>query len=301
MKKILIILTFCSTISFSQTRLIRAFQVATDYTNAQEATLATTLIGSPAYSVVIYNTDLDKSRYWNGATFSDTPPINATALPTATTTTGGFVPATGTQIGKFLKDDLTWSHENTSNDLLAYTALGSPILSETVNQPLAFSNTSTALVDGQVKYEAVYLPKSATITGAKLYVRVLGSYTADNNNRVGLYTYLNGTITLVASSANNAALWTSAANAVQTIPFSSTYVASPGIYFVAFLYNNSAQVTAPALASGVALNNLVMGSTVYGFTNSAKLHGTSNAADLPSSIAMSSITSSIIPSWVAIY
>lgn len=187
------------------------------------------------------------------------------------------------------------------NDLLAYAALGSPILCQTVNQRLEYSNTSTALVDGQIKYEAIYLPKAATLTGLKVYVRVLGNYTGDNNNRVGLYSYSGGTLTLVASSTNSGTLWTSAANAIQTIPFSSTYNASAGLYFAAFLYNNSAQTTAPALASGVALNNLAMGSTAMGFTNSAKLHGTSSGTDLPSSIAMSSITASTIPSWVGGY
>lgn len=87
----------------------------------------------------------------------------------------------------------------------------------------------------------------------------------------------------------------------QTIPFSSTYVAVPGIYFAAFIYNNSAQTTAPSLASCVALNNLVMSSTSMGFTNSAKLHGTSTGTDLPATINMSAITSSVIPSYVQLY
>ena len=189
----------------------------------------------------------------------------------------------------------------TENELLAYLALGSPILAQTVGQKLFYSNVSTALVDGQIKYTGVYLPKAAILTGIKVYVRVLGAYTGDNNNRVGLYTYSGGTLTLVASSTNSASLWTSAANAIQTIPFSSTYAAVAGIYFVGFIYNNSVQTTAPALASGIALNNLAMAGVALGFTNSAKLYGTSSATDLPASIASSSITASVIPSWVAIY
>lgn len=187
------------------------------------------------------------------------------------------------------------------SDQLAFEALGSPIKAETVGQKLFYSNTSTALVDGQIKFTAVYLPAAATLTGIKVYVRVLGAYTGDNNNRIGLYSYSAGVLTLVASSANNATLWTSAANAVQTIPFSSTYSASAGIYFVGILYNNSAQTTAPSIASGVALNNLVMGSTVYGFTNSAKLHGTANGTDLTTPINMTAITSSVIPTYIALY
>lgn len=190
-----------------------------------------------------------------------------------------------------------------NTDLLAYAALGSAIKSETVGQKLQYANVATNLVDGQIKYTAVYLQNAATITGVKFYVRTLGVYTGDNNNRVGLYSYnnTNGNLTLVASSANSATLWTSAANAIQTVPFSSTYAAAAGIYFVAYIYNQSAQTTAPGLASGVALNNLAMSSTAMGFTNSAKLHGTSTGTDLPASILSSAITASAIPSWVSLY
>lgn len=188
-----------------------------------------------------------------------------------------------------------------ATDQLAMEALGSPIKAETVGQKLGYSNVSTALVDGQIKYTAAYLPNAQTLTGIKLYVRVLGVYTGDNNNRIGLYSYSGGVLTLVASSANSATLWTSAANAVQTIPFSVPYVATAGVYVVGFVYNNSVQTTAPALASGVALSNLVMASTVWGFTNSAKLYGTSSGTDLPASINMTAITASVIPSWVALY
>lgn len=188
-------------------------------------------------------------------------------------------------------------------DILAYSMLGCVMVAETVGQKLMYSNVSTALVDGQIKYVAVCLPKFEVLDGIRVYVRVLGSYTGDQNNRVGLYSYnINtGLLTLVASSANSATLWTSAANAGQTIPFSASYNASPGIYFVAFIYNNSAQTTAPSLASGIALNNAAMGSTAYGFTNSAKLYGTSTGTDLPATINMSAITTSLIPSWVAVY
>ena len=182
---------------------------------------------------------------------------------------------------------------------IGYQALGSPFLTETLGETIQVSNTSTAMVDGQIKFTAVYLPKAATITGIRLYVRVLGVYTGDNNNRVGLYSYSAGVLTLVASSANSAILWTSAANAFQTIAFSSTYAASAGIYFVGFLYNNSVQTTAPSLASGVALNNLTM--ATLGFTNSAKLYGTANGTDLTTPKNMSAITASVIPSWVALY
>lgn len=184
-------------------------------------------------------------------------------------------------------------------DFLAYQALGSSLKSQTVGQPLQTANTSSNLTDGQIRWVATYLPTAQTITGIRVYTRVLGSYTGDNNNRVGLYSYSGGTLTLVASSSNLSTLWTNAANSFHTIAFSGTYSASAGIYFVAILYNNSAQTTAPAVAVGTALNNAAMAN--LGFTNSAKLYGTSNATDLPASIAMSSITASTAITWVSLY
>lgn len=181
----------------------------------------------------------------------------------------------------------------------AYQLLGSPFKGETAGFPLMTCNTSSNLTDNQIRWIAVPLAQAQTLTGIRVYVRVLGSYTGDNNNRVGVYTYSGGTLTLQASSANSATLWTSAANALQTIAFSSTYAASAGVIYVAILYNNSAQTTAPALASGTALNNAAM--AALAFTNSAKLFGTSNGNDLPSSIAMSAITASTVPTWVAPY
>lgn len=187
-------------------------------------------------------------------------------------------------------------------DYLAYAALGSPILAETVNFPLGMCNTAVSLVDNQLKLQSVYLTKGATLTGVKVYMRTTGAYTGDNNNRVGLYSYSGGTLTLVASSANNSTLWTAANNGILTIPFSSTYAASSGLYYVAVMYNQSAQTTAPQIAGPIAINNLVMQSTAYGFANSAKLNGTVAAKnDLPSTQAMTGVTSATSVIYVALY
>jgi hypothetical protein len=220
---------------------------------------------------------------------------------TAKAQTGWILNGSTIRYNDGVGNTITINNRQLPSNLLAYKAFGSGFVSETVNFPLAYCNTSTAMVDGQIKYTATWIEKDTTLTGIKVYVRTAGSYTGDNNNRIGLYSYSNGTLTLVASSANNATLWTSAGNAIQTIAFSSTYAASAGLYVVALLYNNSAQTTAPSLASGTALNNLAMAGTALGFSNSAKLYGTSTGTDLPSTIAMSSITASVIPSFVATY
>ena len=185
--------------------------------------------------------------------------------------------------------------------VLAYKALGSNIKAETVNFPLVICNTSSNLTDNQIRWTAVYLKEADTLTGARVYMRVQGAYTGDNTNGAALYTYSGGTLTQVAVSANTSNLWTAAANGRLNIPFTSTYSASAGLYFVAILYNQATQTTAPAVATGTALNNAAMGGTAYEFTNSAKLYGTSNSNTLPASIAMSSITASTAPTWVALY
>lgn len=225
---------------------------------------------------------------------------NLTGFPTLNQNTNGSA-ATITTARNINGQSFNGSADITTSELiLAYSAGGSPILGESLNFPLFTCNTSTVLVDNTVRFQSVYLPKAATLTGVRVYVRVQGSYTADNNNRIGLYTYSGGTLTLVASSTNSGTLWTSGANAFQTIAFSSTYAASAGLYFVGLLYNQSAQTTAPALAGGTALNNVAM-TTMLG-TNSIKFLGTLAAQnDLPSSQASSGITGMTASYWVALY
>lgn len=188
------------------------------------------------------------------------------------------------------------------NFIKAVKALGSTVDAETAGFPLVTCNTSSSLTDNQIRWVAVYLCEAATITGIGVYMRTAGSYTGDNTNGAALYTYSAGTLTQVKVSANTSTLWTATANAGLAIPFTGgTYAAQPGLYFVALLYNQSAQTTAPALASGTALNNAAMAGTAWGFTNSAKLYGTSSGNTFPASIAMSSITPSTAPTWVALY
>ena len=50
-----------------------ALSIYPDYTNATEAVLAASLAGASAGSSVIYNTDLGKTRIWNGSAFVDGP------------------------------------------------------------------------------------------------------------------------------------------------------------------------------------------------------------------------------------
>lgn len=126
-----------------------------------------------------------------------------------------------------------------------HRALGTTMLAATLDPCLG--TAGSALGDGVNLFGALYLPAKRTITGVGFYQSVQGNYTADNNNKIGLYTSDGTTLTRVAQSANNGNLWKAAANTYVQEPFSATYEAEPGVYFVAGLYNQSAQVTAPSI------------------------------------------------------
>jgi hypothetical protein len=178
--------------------------------------------------------------------------------------------------GNYLTDDPV---------LLGQQALGSTIKGVGLGcRSLANLTTSLAMTDGQIYLSAYYLPFSATITGAKWFQITAGVYTADNYNGIGLYTYSGGTLTLVASSTDDGTIWKN--TGAQSKAFSSPYSASAGVYYIGFLYNSSAQTTAPSL---VGAQNKSSG-TYIDFTNSAKINATLTAATLTTPVAMSSTT-----------
>jgi hypothetical protein len=171
-----------------------------------------------------------------------------------------------------------------------FAALGSAMKAETP-WSLELMSTSTSLFGGQLRVVPVWLPKDATITGVKYFLNIVGSYTPSNYNGIGLYSYSAGTLTLVASTTDDGTLWSSGfATTWQTKPFSATYSATAGLYFVGYLYNRSAQTTAPQIGvctPGVSALNVIY----FDFTNSARLlMGVSSQNTLPSSIAASSLT-----------
>ena len=163
-----------------------------------------------------------------------------------------------------LKSNLTDIRFKSDMQLIC-EALGSTIIASTF--PIDRITSSYTLVDTRMDVQAVYIRESKTITGVKWFQGVQGNYTADNYNGVGLYSYDGaGTLTLVASSTDDGNIWKASANSFGSKAFSSTYNASPGIYFIALLYNYSSQTTAPTIGSTGALLFI----TAFDFTNSAK-------------------------------
>lgn len=172
----------------------------------------------------------------------------------------------------------------------SFAGLGSSIKGFQVNNPSVIVSSQSTMTSGQLFFYAYYLPKAVTITGVKWFQSTVGNYTGNNYNGIALYSYSGGTLTLVASSTNDANIWAQAGNnAWKTKAFSSTYSASAGIYFVAGIYSQSAVVTAPSIGTFTSLSNV--GVTTYDFTNSARIAGVLSAqTSLPSSQSISGLT-----------
>ena len=186
------------------------------------------------------------------------------------------------------------------NDFLRILqALGSDIkgLSYGCGYP---SDNFIQLSDNYIHLSAVWLPVAATITGVRYYVSQQGAFTGDNENRIGLYTWSSGTLTLVASSADDANIW-KASTGFATKAFSSTYAASAGLYFVWGLYNYSAQTTAPRLATGGTIL-FAAAATLMGMANTSKVSMNQNPHNtLPSSITVSATSNQAQNIWFALY
>lgn len=176
---------------------------------------------------------------------------------------------------------------NYSDPVHSAQLIGSSVKAISLGMTLASCTGTSTMSDGITRFVAVYIESTETITGVMLALNTAGDYTADNYNGVGLYSEASGTLTLRASSADDGNIWKTAATSVITKAFSSTYVATPGLYYVAILWNNSAVNTSPKLAT------MGLTSAAYltlDFPNSVKLCGyKSGHTALPASIELSTI------------
>lgn len=192
-----------------------------------------------------------------------------------------------------------WDANFTTNSFIKLSqALGSTMKAISLNGNI-IPSTGSNMTDNQARYVAIYLDKPATLTGVKWHCFQQGVYTADQNNYLALYSYSGGTLTQVAISTNDGNIWKATASTIVATPFSSPYVAASGLYYIGFLYNSSAQTTAPALGT---LSSMVTGFTSIDFTNSAMLVGIVAAQNtLPSSQAASGFSANAALIWAALY
>ena len=213
-----------------------------------------------------------------------TPQIS---IAQANTTTSGYITST---------DYTNFSNNNILN---GFGLMGSSFKGTTLTCPDNRLMASATLVDGSMRFVAVYIPAATILTGVKFYQANTSSYTADNYNGVGLFSVSGGTMTLVASSTNDGNIWKGTINTWQTKAFSSTYSASAGLYYVGALYNSSAEVTAPIIGGATALLNAAV--STFDFTNSNKIVGASAQSTMPSSVTLSGTTNTNLMYGLFIY
>ena len=164
----------------------------------------------------------------------------------------------------------------------------------------------SSLTDSRLYFQAIELPVAATLTGIILAFSAQGVFTADNNNKVGLYTNNGTTLTRVAQSTNDGNIWKVATNSSAKTAFTSTYAAAAGSYWLAYLYNSSAQTTAPALPGKFPGSNGV-GSALLAATDISVMNGRfpggylDGQTDLPSTTAVSGLTFSSTVLFGALY
>jgi hypothetical protein len=193
-------------------------------------------------------------------------------------------------------------YEDSKNDVVdAIQYMGGAVKSVTTwTDPIPRS--SGALLDRRINFSAIYIRSTEdSLTGVWYAQSVTGNYTADNNNRIGLYKTDGDSIRLVASSANNGDLWKAADSVFVQVAFSAKYLPeAAGIYYIGYLYNQSASSTAPQV-----------GATTTGITGlyPQTLAGTSHfgsgyidaQTDLPAAIIRSAISQLTAIYWGALY
>lgn len=164
-------------------------------------------------------------------------------------------------------DEMTFSH----NRYLAWLKANGQ--SKLLGVPMFASNllaSQRSGVDGNMYLSSIQMNKDTVITTLTAQMVTAGVYTGDNYNGMVVYRTSASGITLAAKTTNDENCWTGAAGTLITKTLESPVSVTKGeIIMVGFHYNNSAQTTAPIIATyGTS------GTYLYAFlTNNRKLTG----------------------------
>jgi hypothetical protein len=244
---------------------------------------------------------------------SDAAPFSLNLHNGAITTTGNINGATPTEIGYLsgVTSNVQTQINNTADPSLnVYQALGSSIKAQPIGINVTNITTTTQVTSGNqafIRFIPIWLQTAQTLTGIIWYQAVTGSYTASNENRVGLYTYSAGTASLVASSTNDGNIWSgsySTGNTFVTKSFSSPYVASAGFYYIALLMSTSATTTSATIGASANLVVANAGLRQVDFTNGALTYGVrATVLTLPGSAVVSTYLSALTQNtpYAAVY
>lgn len=280
-----------------------------NYSAAQLATLTQTLTGKtidgddntlqdiPASAIKTSETEtLDISLYATKAspTFTGTVVLpSTTSIGNVSSTEVGYVDGVTSAIQTQLDNKI-------GRQIKSLNALGFSTKLETLGIEWGAINTGTALTDGRLHMIYMGVPdKDETVTTVTFYQSTQGSYTADNENRIGLYSYnaATGDFTLVASTANDGNIWKAATGFVNTAFTASANLTAGTPYFIGALYNSSAQTTAPSIMGGATNGTSILAIGTAGVRLSSGL----NTATLSSSTTAASLASVSSRPWFKLY
>jgi uncharacterized protein (DUF697 family) len=179
------------------------------------------------------------------------------------------------------------------------TSVGLPACGGNVLFSPLFITTANSLADGQLRGDLVYIEKDITVSGVWFYLQTSGVFTGDNVNSIALYSISGGIATKIAETANDSSIWTGTANAWKNVAFATPVAVTKGDYYITFLYNNSAQTTAPGLGGGAALFNAAVANI---FPNSTRIvFNITGQSTQPSSLTLSTTSNTVQSRNVIVY
>jgi hypothetical protein len=151
-----------------------------------------------------------------------------------------------------------------------------------------YATTFLGLNDRYITGSVCYIPENAEINQIQFYTYTKGVFTADQNNKLGLYSFSSGTFTKVAETANDEYLFKNTSQRWRGGNLTASYNATAGVYAVVALYNNSAQTTQPSLGSLPVMPNVEYGKFWSGGSIKLGFHKW-GYDDLPASFTMASV------------
>lgn len=105
---------------------------------------------------------------------------------------------------------------------------GSAIIAQSFGIGTADCSSFAGFLDSTGFLVMVHVLKPVTATGVMFVQTQQGSYTADNYNGIGLYSFSSPILTLTASSPNDGMLWKQASPSLKKQPFSSSVALQAG-------------------------------------------------------------------------
>jgi len=212
------------------TRKIQSTQILTDYTNATEATLASTLTGVSDGGQVIYNTDTGTVRIWDGTAFANAPVITTAGLGSGT--------ANATT---FLRGDNQWATPAGSGDMVLANA-------QTNSGVKTFLNTTMKLRNVANTFDGYFVN---TNTADRIYtlpdlagtIALTSATTLSSLDSVGTITTGTWNATAISVSKGGTGLTTEAAGSIIGYNSTDTATAITSTSELKVLQNNAGTIS----------------------------------------------------------